>query len=78
MGEKLTDPGKIIGIDASKEDVYQRVRHITNGWGADIIFEASGSHVAASSLPKVSFEDIAAWIAEAPFYALVIFGQLTP
>lgn len=35
--------GAITTVDVTKEDLAERVRELTDGWGADILFEASGS-----------------------------------
>ena len=35
-------PG-IIPVDLTKEDLVERVREETGGWGADVAFECSGS-----------------------------------
>ncbi len=40
----------IVGIDASKEDVSATVLAETDGWGADVVFEATGSPGAAAAV----------------------------
>ena len=45
-------PGKIIGINA-RGDARQAVLDHTGGWGADIIFECSGSVPGAKSVPTL-------------------------
>lgn len=39
--------GQIVTVNAAREDVAARVREITGGWGADVVFEASGAVAAA-------------------------------
>ena len=56
-------PG-IIPVDLTKEDLVERVREETGGWGADVAFECSGS-------PK-SYETF--WKLIAPGGAAVIVG----
>ena len=43
-------PGKIVGLDA-RGDVRKDILEATNGWGADIIFECSGSPPGAKLVP---------------------------
>jgi D-xylulose reductase len=40
----------IIPVDLQNEDPVQRVKELTDGWGADLVFEASGSPAAIASL----------------------------
>lgn len=40
----------IIGVQVGKEDIAERVKRDTDGWGADVLFEASGSPKAASTV----------------------------
>ncbi|EAU40257.1 probable zinc-dependent alcohol dehydrogenase protein [Fulvimarina pelagi HTCC2506] len=40
----------ITGVDARKESIAQRVRADTDGWGCDIVFEATGSPKAAAQV----------------------------
>lgn len=42
--------GPLKTIDISKEEPVHPVRELTEGWGADIVFEASGSEQAAASI----------------------------
>jgi D-xylulose reductase len=45
VGEKLemaASLGPIQGVNVSREDVLEVVREATSGWGADLVFEASG------------------------------------
>lgn len=44
-------PGKIVGLDAGGGDVADKVAAATDGWGADIIFECSGSPQGAQLVP---------------------------
>lgn len=48
VGEALTSPGKIVGIDVKSTKLHEAVLAATDGWGADVVFECSGSHVAAA------------------------------
>ncbi|MCQ0986122.1 NAD(P)-dependent alcohol dehydrogenase [Jiella marina] len=38
----------IIGVDAGKADVVERIKRDTDGWGCDVVFEATGSPKAAA------------------------------
>jgi D-xylulose reductase len=38
----------ITGLNAGKEDVAERIRTDTDGWGCDVVFEATGSRRAAA------------------------------
>ncbi len=40
----------IVGVDASKESVVERVKADTDGWGCDVVFEATGSPKAAAQV----------------------------
>ncbi|MBP0617496.1 NAD(P)-dependent alcohol dehydrogenase [Jiella mangrovi] len=40
----------ITGVDASKESIADRVKAETDGWGCDIVFEATGSPKAAARI----------------------------
>ena len=40
----------IVTVNSSQESLQERVQDITDGWGADIVFEASGSHEAARGI----------------------------
>ncbi|MCE7030546.1 NAD(P)-dependent alcohol dehydrogenase [Jiella avicenniae] len=40
----------IVGVDASKDSVVDRVRADTDGWGCDVVFEATGSPKAAAQV----------------------------
>jgi D-xylulose reductase len=42
--------GGVIPIDASRGDTANRVMDLTEGWGADVVFEASGN---AEAVPQV-------------------------
>jgi len=42
--------GPIVPVNAKKQDLVGTVMQHTGGWGADVIFEASGSEAAASTL----------------------------
>ena len=42
--------GPFVTVNAAREDLAARVRGITGGWGADILFEASGSPQVAESV----------------------------
>ena len=44
-------PGKIVGLPAADGDVAERVLAATGGWGADVIFECSGSPQGAQLVP---------------------------
>ena len=46
--ELAAELGAITTIDASQTDVAQRIYADTDGWGVDLVFEASGSAAAAS------------------------------
>lgn len=53
---KLDIIGKIPGIvpvDLTKEDLVERVREETGGWGADVIFECSGAPKAYETFFKL-------------------------
>ena len=65
--EKLAIAGSydgIVPVDVRSEDLIERVNEVTDGWGADIVFEASGA-------PQV-FNDILK--AVRPGGALVLVG----
>ena len=40
----------MIAVNATRDDLNEIVRRITEGWGADIVFEASGSEAALSKV----------------------------
>jgi len=40
----------MIAVDVAKEDLNDTVNEVTNGWGADIVFEASGDENAISGV----------------------------
>jgi D-xylulose reductase len=42
--------GPIIPVNVSKEDLVSVVNNLPDGWGADIVFEASGNAKAISSV----------------------------
>ena len=44
------DFGSVTPINVEKEDPLDAVRELTDGWGADLVFEASGAAKAASGL----------------------------
>lgn len=44
------DFGAVTPVNVEKEDPREAVRELTDGWGADLVFEASGSAKAASGL----------------------------
>eukprot|EP00051_Salpingoeca_urceolata_P010294 m.125384 g.125384 ORF g.125384 m.125384 type:complete len:424 (-) comp16651_c0_seq5:190-1461(-) len=50
VAESLVEPGKIKGLDALHA-LHEHVLDETEGWGADIVFECSGSHLAAAVTP---------------------------
>ena len=46
QAEKLEIAGRYAGIhpvNVAREDAAEKVRALTDGWGADVVFEASGS-----------------------------------
>jgi D-xylulose reductase len=47
LGVKL---GPIVPVNVSKQNLGETVRKMTDGWGADIVFEASGNEKAASGV----------------------------
>ena len=54
---KLDIAGKypgIIPVNIDKEDVVKKIKKETDGWGADIVFEASGSPKAIASLVELA------------------------
>jgi D-xylulose reductase len=42
--------GPVVPVNLSKQDVVETVKEVTAGWGADIVFEASGNPKAAASV----------------------------
>lgn len=42
--------GAVIPVNIAKEDLVEVVNKLTDGWGADIVFEASGNEKAAASV----------------------------
>lgn len=68
--EKLAlvqDIDGIVTVDASREDLGERIRRDTDGWGPQAVFEASGSAGAYKSL----------WDLPAPGGVLVLVGMPT-
>ena len=53
IAEKLTSPGKIVGVNVTTGDLRETVLQLTGSWGADVIFECSGNAKAASAAPLV-------------------------
>lgn len=54
VGEHLTTPGKIVGVNVASANLRDAVLEKTGGWGADIVFECSGNHKAAAAAPELS------------------------
>eukprot|EP00457_Paulinella_chromatophora_P007527 gb/GEZN01007550.1/.p1 GENE.gb/GEZN01007550.1/~~gb/GEZN01007550.1/.p1 ORF type:complete len:413 (+),score=51.15 gb/GEZN01007550.1/:24-1241(+) len=57
LAETLAGPGKIKGLLADKDDkesICKQVLSLTNGWGADVVFECSGNAEAASYIPNMA------------------------
>jgi D-xylulose reductase len=54
VGENLTAPGKIVGINVLTQNMREAVLEKTGGWGADIVFECTGNHKAAASCPELA------------------------
>lgn len=42
--------GAIIGVNVAKDNLVERVKRETEGWGADVVFEATGSPRAAAQI----------------------------
>lgn len=49
----LTSNRAVTGVDVRSEDLAQAVMRLTDGWGADAVFEASGSARAYDDLPDL-------------------------
>jgi D-xylulose reductase len=47
-------PGKIIGVNIKSQNLQAAVMQVTDGWGADIIFECSGQAKAANEAPLLA------------------------
>lgn len=50
VAEQLTSPGKIVSVNVQEDDLAEKVKSLTDGWGVELAFECSGNDIAASNL----------------------------